>query len=323
MNLSPLVSVLVPVYNCENYIRECLDSIIRQDYKNIQLIIYNDGSTDGSFEICKEYDEEFDFIELYSGSNKGVATARNELLKHIKGDYFIFIDADDWIEPEMISFLLSIIKAYDSDIAVCDIYGRSSDELKVEDWNKDTAVREFLKHKKINGSLWNKLTKVSLLHNERFRCGISYGEDALFFWGILQRIKKITLTNRPLYHYRVNLNSISHCNFNGSKFTGDEVWSLIENETGIHWPGYLYIAQGRRGMEALYVLRQAGQWKYPYDNNIKSLMKVIRRRLPSMLQSGLLRNKEIFNAFSSSIWYGYNRLYYKLYKIKNKKINNK
>ena len=182
---NPLISVLVPVYNCADFLDDCITSIVSQDYRPFQLILANDGSTDGSLEICRRYASKYDFIEVLTGPNQGVASTRNKLLDNAIGEYLLFVDADDWIEPGTLSCLYEIISSKNSDIAVCAPKRANSDFKSVVDvWGKEKTIKEFLKHKKISGALWNKLIRRSLIEGERFRKDIFYGEDALFEWKI-------------------------------------------------------------------------------------------------------------------------------------------
>ena len=98
MKRDPIISILIPVYNVEHYISTCLDSILSQTYTNLQIVLFDDGSKDQSFAICKEYTCKNKNIEVYHQDNQGVAVTRNHLLEKVKGDYVLFVDSDDWME---------------------------------------------------------------------------------------------------------------------------------------------------------------------------------------------------------------------------------
>ena len=112
-----LVSIVIPVYNVEKYLRKCIESVLNQTYKNIQIILVNDGSTDNSPALCDEYKQMYDKVEVIHKSNGGLPDARNAGLKRAKGEYVGFIDSDDWIEPNMVEHLLHNIIEYDADIS--------------------------------------------------------------------------------------------------------------------------------------------------------------------------------------------------------------
>lgn len=318
-NNRPLISILVPVFNVGQYLDECIDSIVRQDYRPIQVVLHNDGSTDNSLEICKKYAQKYPFIDVYSDINRGVASARNSLLEKIKGDYFIFVDADDWIKPEMISYLYQILSEHNSDIAICGkVSSDKNDSVCVIDWNRDAIIKEFLKHKKISGSLWNKLTKVSLLHNERFRCGIFYGEDALFTWKLIQRVDKVTITDKPLYNYRPNPGSLSRSKWTPEKKgTGFQVWREICEDVERLYPEYLDIAYSRSGYEVMWALYFASTSDYKKDEHIRMRQKYIKEHIRYMKKYQLDGHDKYLTACIICRWYGFGKVLNVINNIKN------
>lgn len=268
-----IVSILVPVYNVEAYLPKCIDTIIGQTYRNLQVVMIDDGSKDGSWKVMQEYAARDARIEIYHQENQGVASTRNHLLEKVRGEYVLFVDSDDWIEPEMVEYLLTNIQVEDADMVTCsNVINDESvvqDEVHREVWSQEKAVMEFLRHVSFNGSLWNKLVKASLLHNLRFHCGISYGEDALFCWGILQKVSKVIVTDRNLYHYRMNNNSLSHKSWTPDKKGSNHiVWETISGETKRYWPGYVDIALARYALEDTWALYYASLASYPYDKEI-------------------------------------------------------
>ena len=113
-----LISVIVPVYNVEKYIRKCVDSILAQTYKNIEIILVDDGSTDLSSQICDEYQNGFDNVTVIHKDNGGLVSARKAGIEVVKGDYVSCVDGDDWIDEDMISYLYNIVRDNKSDIAI-------------------------------------------------------------------------------------------------------------------------------------------------------------------------------------------------------------
>lgn len=315
----PLVSVLIPVYNCENYVSECLDSIISQDYDNLQIVVYNDGSTDGSYDLCKRYAEQYDSIELYSNRNKGVATARNELLNKIKGEFFIFVDADDWIESNMISYLCKNIIKNDCDICTCEMYTPNPSRVISEIWDKGTAIREFLCHKRFSGSLCIKLCRTSLIHNHQFCKEIYYGEDALFVWHLLQHTSKVRYTNKSLYHYRCNPESISRTKWTPErKGSGMLVWQKICDDVKDHYPQYLELAYSRSALEAMWGLYFASISKYPLDEQISMRQEFVKKHLTEIKKYPLDGLDKYITATIISKWYGFGKVVNFLNELKHK-----
>lgn len=308
MNNNPLVSILSPCYNVEKYLPKCLDTIIGQTYSNLQIVLIDDGSKDGTWEIMQEYAAKDSRIEVYHQDNKGVATTRNNLLDKVKGDFVLFVDSDDWVELTMVESLLGIQKQSDADIVVCDMVKNDntsdlSDKSYIS-YNKEQIVKAFLEHKWLNGSLCNKLVKTSLLHNERFRCGISYGEDALFCWHLLQHVMSVVVCKLQLYHYRMNDASLSHQVWTPEKKgSGTVVWHTITSETQKLYPQYVDIVRARWAIEDFWGLYYASLSNYPYDGHIKGRQINIKRNLRLIASSGLVSKNKIFTAFALAYCY--------------------
>ncbi len=298
--MNPLVSVLIPVYNTEKYLPACLESIAGQTYPNLQVVVVDDGSKDASLSIAQEYAAKHPFIEVYHQENAGVAAARNNLLSHVKGEYVLFVDSDDWIEPDMVDFLVKKAKEYKVDMVTC---GRVvNDDLPkvecsiVELWNQEHVIKEFLRHVSFNGSLWNKLIRVDLLHDVKFHFGISYGEDALFVWNVLQHVKQVLVTDKELYHYQMNEGSISHANWSPYKMgTGHSVWEKIEKDVSYLWPQYQKIVSTTFVISDMWQLYYALLSNYPYDDYMKLYQKHLKEDINLIRKSkDISINKKIF-----------------------------
>ena len=283
MKRHPLVSILVP----ESYISTCIKSILSQTYTNLQIVLFDDGSKDQSLVICKEYAIKNTNIEVYHQENQGVATTRNNLIKKAKGDYVLFVDSDDWIETDMVEHLLSLAIQKDADIVMCDrVINDTRPSLmspKVFELSKDSAIKDFLHHDYFIGSLWNKLIKTSKLNNLSFRCGISYAEDALFCWQVLQKVNSVVVTNKQLYHYRMNDRSLSHI-FNGHQFTAYLVWDYIVNDVEKHYPQFLSIAQAHFCVSMTMILYNAARNGYKSDENTQRLCTTVKKHKKVMLR---------------------------------------
>lgn len=303
----PLVSILVPAYNVAQYLHKCLDSIVNQTYQQLQVVVVDDGSSDNSLSIVKDYAAKYPFVEVYHQENAGVAAARNNLLSHVKGDYILFVDSDDWLELDMIEFLISKIEKYKVDVVTCGMVVNDTavrKEYKQECWNQEVAIQKFLFHKELSGSLYNKLVKTSLLHNIVFHCGISYGEDALFCWQFFQNINSLLYTDRQLYHYRMNQTSISHQSWSPQKKGTDHgVWEAISSDTEKWWPQYLTIAKARFAIQDMWALYYASLSDYKYDKHIQLRQKNIRENLKNIRRSHLLGMKKYIFTWIISRWY--------------------
>lgn len=202
-----MISVILPVYNTEAYLRPCIDSILRQTYRDFELLAVDDGSTDGSGSILDAYALADARVRVFHIANAGVSNARNIALENACGSYIAFVDSDDFIAPEMLETLLSLTDGSSLDAAMCDatdVYpdGQKPSELTVG--LPDTAenaeiLRVFLGK---SATLWNKLIGKSCIGNARFPMGVNYCEDLLFLSEIAPRISRLRVTRTPLYFYR-------------------------------------------------------------------------------------------------------------------------
>ena len=307
MNHKPRVSILSPCYNVEAFLPQCIDSIIKQTYTNLQIVLIDDGSNDDTWSVMQHYAANDTRIEIYHQHNQGVASTRNHLLEKVNGDYVLFVYSDDWIEPDMVSFLVGKAMAGEADIVVCGMV-KNDDTPKVqyteEVLDQDTTVKKFLFHKELSGSLWNKLIKTSLLHGLRFDRRISYGEDALFCWHVLQQAHVIVFTDRQLYHYRMNENSLSHLNWTPEKKgSGHLVWQAITDDTRALWPQYQHIAKTNYAISDMWQLYYARGSNYPIDDNIRMFQKNVRKHLLMIFLSDIVNLKKKIFALVASYCY--------------------
>lgn len=212
-----LISIVVPVYNAETYLSRCIDSILSQTYKNLEIILIDDGSTDSSQEICRIYRNKDNRVKVIHQKNKGVSAARNRGLFHAAGDYLGFVDADDWIEPDMYRTLYELINVYNSDIAICGhsiIYPTYKKISDCSDRIVELGREEFLKEVfvgSLKGFIWNKFFKKNLFKRLMFPEDIHYGEDMYIISEILLKdgIKSV-YSSKPLYNYFQNDDSITN-----------------------------------------------------------------------------------------------------------------
>ncbi len=217
------VSVVVPVYNVEKYLKQCLDSLVNQTLEDIQIICVNDGSTDSSLNILEEYGKDDSRIQIVSQKNKGLSGARNAGMKHIKGQYTFFIDSDDWIELDTLEQLYNESKTLDLDVLIYQVlnYHEDSGEFEETQYGCIEAVSESFDSKvftykdvldvlfKIPHSAFNKLYKTSFLKNIQveFLESLNY-EDVPFFFSVFLKASKVSILRKPLYFYRVREDSI-------------------------------------------------------------------------------------------------------------------
>lgn len=207
----PLITVIVPVYNIEPYIRECLDSIFAQTYRNIEILAVNDGSTDQSQAILEVAAFEDERLTILNKPNGGLSDARNYGLMHAKGEYVCFIDGDDTIAPEYVEVLYDALKD-GADIAVCDmeyVYEDGRREFSSGGTFTSANVKEMPALIRINNSACNKLYRTALFKEILFPKGKLY-EDLATVPIQIFRSRSVVKADRPLYFYRQRQGSIQH-----------------------------------------------------------------------------------------------------------------
>lgn len=205
-----IVSVIVPVYNAEKDLRPCLESLVAQTLKGTEIVIINDGSTDGSLLIAEEYAEKYEWVTVYSTKNMGVSHARNYGAAMSHGDFLAFVDADDYVEPDYCKAMYEKAVGDGNDLVVCrfDKITLSDGQMKhilptnaffEEDNFRMEDHRELLR--KINVGPWDKLIKRELFDKIQFLEGIRYAEDQIFTVKVLCLAQRIGTVKKVLYHY--------------------------------------------------------------------------------------------------------------------------
>lgn len=218
-----LISVVIPIYNCKKYIHRCIDSIINQTYKNLEIIIVDDGSSDGSQYICDKYENIDNRIRVFHIENSGVSEARNIGYKYSTGKYIAFVDSDDWIEPDMYEKLYYYIVKNKVDVICCDYYINYENNSKeiINEHNKinkilskDESFYYLIKNEFYGGYIWNRLYSKEILNKieidgKIFENNIQVCEDLLMNCRIISEINEIYYIQEPYYHYYQNLSSVT------------------------------------------------------------------------------------------------------------------
>lgn len=210
-NCNPEISIIVPVYNVENYLEKCIDSILNQTFKNFELILVDDGSTDRSGEICEKYKDNDSRVRVFHNINKGVSFSRNFGINKAIGNYLMFCDSDDFVSETWIEELYKYILLYPNSWINCNIYRMDYDTKEVsiiDNYLDNLAIIDISEYYKtirlgISGSVCNKIFNKKIINKFRiyFNDSISYGEDVEFTIDYLKYTDKIIIINKPLYYY--------------------------------------------------------------------------------------------------------------------------
>lgn len=206
--MDSLISVIVPIYNVEKYLDRCVDSIINQTYKNLEIILVDDGSPDNCPKMCDDYAKKDSRIKVVHKENGGLSDARNAGMKVATGEYVAFIDSDDYISLDFYETLLETIVDNDSDIVECGVvkfyenekFDEYSDDLKVTNYETVDALDGLISENPFKQHVWNKLYKSSVALDIPYAVG-KLNEDEFWTYQVFGKAKKVTRINKTMYYY--------------------------------------------------------------------------------------------------------------------------
>lgn len=265
MEQTPLISIIIPVYNTEQYLGKCLDSVIFQTYKNLQIILVDDGSTDNSPSICDDYAKADSRITVMHQKNAGVSAARNTGLAAVKGEWIGWVDSDDWIEPEMFARMIEAGLVHNTDIVICGRIEEYRNSAVSRGWNKEDilsredAVRALLENDRIQNYLWDKLWKKDLFDGMIFPEGRTY-EDIALMGRLFEKSDTVLCIPDAYYHYNQRQGSIVDDTSLGNRINHFLAAKYRLEEMGPHWPQYQHL------MEAQCVASSICVWSCCYAN---------------------------------------------------------
>lgn len=222
--MNNLISIIIPVYNVEKYLRRCIDTVVNQTYKILEIILIDDGSTDNSGKICDEYAAKDNRIKVIHKQNGGVSSARNFGLDIAKGDYIGFVDSDDYIDFNMFEHLKYLIDTYETLISECNIYvlkkikhkGKIKQTKKQPiKYNSEDALIKCFTDSKINNFLFNKMFHKSLFNDIRFPNGIY--EDMAVMYKLISKAKYVSRSFETKYFYCVRENSLINSKYDNNR----------------------------------------------------------------------------------------------------------
>ena len=283
-----MISVIIPVYNVEPYLRKCLDSVVNQTYKDLEILIIDDGSTDGSGAVCDEYADADERIRVFHTENRGLSCARNLGLDEAKGEWIGFVDSDDWIEPDMYEVLIDRALETGADVVECGVYREYPDKA-IENRKKSFmfadvgAVHALLRGENFN-TVWNKLWRYKSLEAIRFPEGIVY-EDIATTYKVLYYSECVCTIPVSKYHHSQRQGSISKTsslksfadNWVSNKERYEFLKEIIDDEEKRKILEWCALAAVRT--QVLYFDSNLDERK-PYIETIKTIDDFIRRYLP-------------------------------------------
>lgn len=274
MKQKDLISIIVPVYNVEDFLERCIVSIINQTYANFELLLIDDGSIDKSAEICKKWVVKDTRIKYFYKENGGVSSARNRGIKEAKGKYIGFVDPDDWLDETMYEELYTLLEKNYCDVAVCRLIRVYDEKEKIEEKRFKTQIfldgmidqRQLIQSDDLVSCL-TKLYKACIFDKLRFPENMSHAEDLYIVPDILSRASRVIYTSKILYYYFMRNSSASH-NFSESK-----ALNRLEARSKF----YAYLKQKKSYLNyAFYSLLDAYVIGYKYINDKRKIKQDYR-----------------------------------------------
>ena len=311
-----LISIIIPIYMVEECLEKCVDSVINQSYKNLEIILVDDGSPDKCGEICDEYANKDNRIKVIHKKNGGLSDARNVGIDNSTGSYITFIDSDDYVDENYVEELYNVIKLDDTDMAIgahrviydnCTTIDKSTNEVSV--LTPETVLERILYDEGIDLSAWSKLYKKELFKKVRYPKGRLF-EDAATTYKLIDESKKISLNSKPIYNYIIRNNSITGKEFSNKKMdlilSTEEMTNYIKNK----YPKLEKAAERRLLYAYLSTLSQLAMTKEKFPKEQEILMNYIKnkrfdalkdRRIPNRDKVALISTIFGFNIFKF-IW---------------------
>ena len=322
-----MVSVIVPVYKVEPYLDRCVRSILAQTYRDLEIILVDDGSPDRCGEMCDQYAALDGRVRVIHQNNAGQAAARNAGLEECHGEYVSFVDSDDEIDPRMISILESAIRQGAYDLAICGFKRFNPEEELRPFLLKTLETRELTSSEiwqevfgRLNNAAWNKLYRREVIGELRFAAGLIHGEDLIFNLQYIAGCKKAVMTDAPLYHYCVRSGSITKSGFRENRFDEIDSKEMALELIQKYHPEEIENARKycfRARMNVLRSVYCSGLEK-DYASQIEECRDYVIEHYPETANSLRIKERAEFNLFKSA-----KPVYRYLIRILQKNGNNK
>ena len=322
------ISVIVPVYNVEKYLRKCLDSILAQTFQDLEIIVVDDGATDQSPQICEEYAKLDSRVRVIHKENGGLSSARNCGIEAATSPYIGFIDSDDYIKEDMYEVLYSVITENDADIAMCNlihcydgIVNQTDVEQEVLHLDSEQAIKMVFEAKKTSVTAVNKLYKKEIFEEIRYPIG-KLSEDAFVIVDILMKAKKIVYTSAQEYYYVHRRNSITSSVFKERDMNVIEAYEKNLDLLQKYYPNLEQLGKMRLIWANFYVIDKMYNSEFDLNNELLcKVRKVIKKNL-----FFILKNKEFTLSRKIAIcilclnkrWYSF---FVKTYRKKNQLVD--
>ena len=320
INKDPLISVIVPCYNVEKYLRKCVDSILNQTYRNLEVILVDDGSPDGSPAICDEYAKNESRVVVFHKENGGLSDARNYGIVRAKGEYITFIDSDDFVDKDYVEYMYTLLKKYKTKMSICQhrvcISNGKTIDLNLtgdELISVERCIERMLYHDVIDVSAWAKLYHRSLFSHVHYPKGKVY-EDVGTTYAYLMQCEEIAVGYEAKYNYSLRDNSIVTGTFNPSKFDLIEMTDKMAKEVLSVYPNLSDAVLRRRVYARLSTLSQMTGTK-DYRDQRNEIVSFIKSNAYSVLKNKNVPRRDKIGILSLTFGYGFYSKCWAFYKL--------
>lgn len=290
-----MISIIVPIYNVEQYLDCCVQSILAQTYQEIEVILVDDGSSDKSCDICKRWAEKDDRIRYFYQENQGVSVARNRGMKEAHGDYIVFMDADDYICDSYCEELLENLVRECLDIIYCEetsilLDGKTishGDSRRVYTW--ESSKYEYNRHM-AHITVWGALYRKEIIKGIQFSEDLYVGEDSVFFAMAVRRARKIGYYDASLYNYRILEMSSCRGMFDKKKYTEIEAWRRI-CKVFEDWPLTKLSAEAKFAETCNFMISRYSLDAEFDETVVNEVIRECRKNLPSLIKYNLMKGR--------------------------------
>lgn len=308
----PKVSLIIPVYNVQDYIEKCMDSVVNQTIDDMEIIIVNDGSKDQSKQKIERYLEKYPKIKYLEKENGGLSDARNYGLKFATGEYVAFLDSDDYVEKNTYEEMYNLAKKEKSDMVECDFIWEYPNRIREDIGSLYSSKKEMIEKARVVA--WNKLIKREIIEktNLQFPVGLRY-EDVEFFYKIVPYINKVSFVKKCLIHYVQRGDSIA----NTQNIRTKEIFKVLDNVITYYKENNLY-DEYEQELEYIYVrfllcssLKRMCKIedKKQRKQAVQETWKNINTKFPKWRKNDILKKKSMKNLYIRSN----NKITYKMY----------
>ena len=314
-----LISVILPIYNVEKYLKRCIDSVIEQTYKNIEIILVDDGATDNSGKICEEYAKKDERIIVIHKENGGLSDARNAGIIKAKGKYITLVDSDDYIEKDYVEFLYKLLKDNNVKMSICShtviyengtILKKETHENSVLD--SKTTLERILYDEGIDLSAWAKMYEKSLFDKVLYPKGRLF-EDAATTYLLMDQCKKIAIGSESKYNYMVRNNSITSATFSSKKMELIVSTKEMSDYVKEKYPDLTSAANRRLMYAYLSTLSQLANSKITYPKEEKELVEYVKANGKEILQDKRAKKRDKIGILSLKFGFKVYKIAWKIY----------